>query len=278
MAALFASLSMSSKENYPVGYSATVVNTFKKRSAFEKGRFLIPHLKETDYLLDCGCGPGSITLDFASILEKGKVIGVDFESSQIEYAKQLRKEKKISNTEFRVADILNLPYANNTFDVAFTNGVLWTFQEILQALEELKRVVKPGGIIACREPSFEGLLYYPESKVFEKAFYLQKRSLDALGNRRNLGKELSMYFSKAGLSDIQLSVSCDIYSSPEKRKLIAAYSIAAWNEAPWAHYIHEKSWATHDDIKEFKDEFLAWEKKDGAFISAPWFEAIGVVS
>lgn len=115
---------MSSKENYPVGYSATVVNTFKKRSAFEKGRFLIPHLKETDYLLDCRCGPGSITLDFASILEKGRVIGIDFESSQIECAKQLRKKKKTSNAEFCVADILNLPHANNTFDVAFTNGVL----------------------------------------------------------------------------------------------------------------------------------------------------------
>lgn len=278
MALLFVSLSISSKENYPVGYSATVVNTLKKRSAFEKGRFLIPHLKETDYLLDCGCGPGSITLDFASILGKGRVIGIDFESSQIEFAKQLMKEKKISNAEFHVADILNLPYGNNTFNIAFTNGVLWTVQETLQALEELKRVVKPGGIIACREPSFEGLLYYPESKVFEKAFHLQKRSLDALGNKHNLGKELSIYFSKVGLNDVQLSVSCDVYSSPEKRKLIAAYRIAAWNEAPWAQYIHEKSWATHDDIKEFQGELLAWEKKEGAFISAPWVEAIGVVS
>ncbi|MCB1072045.1 MAG: hypothetical protein KDK96_02975 [Chlamydiia bacterium] len=46
---------MSNKENYPVEYSATVINTFKKRPAFEKGRFLIPHLKETDHLLDFGC-------------------------------------------------------------------------------------------------------------------------------------------------------------------------------------------------------------------------------
>lgn len=278
MVALFVSLSMSSKENYPVGYSATVVNTFKKRSAFEKGRFLIPHLKETDYLLDCGCGPGSITLDFASILKKGKVVGVDFEPSQIECAKQLMKEKKVSSAEFQIADILNLPYKNNSFDVAFTNGVLWTIGETLQVLEELKRVVKPGGIIACREPSFDGAQYYPESKIFEKAFHLQNRSLDALGNNRNVGKELSAYFSKVGLKDVQLSVSCDLYSSDEKRRLFADYWINAWNIAPWAKHIREKSWASLNEIKEFQQEFLAWGKKEGAFISAPWFEALGTVS
>ena len=49
---------------YPVGYSSSVVNALKKRSAAEKAHFLLPYLKETDHILDCGCGPGTITLEF----------------------------------------------------------------------------------------------------------------------------------------------------------------------------------------------------------------------
>lgn len=269
---------MFSRNKYPVGYSSTVTNTFKKRSAFEKGRFLIPHLKETDHLLDCGCGPGSMTLDFASLLKKGRVSGIDLEPSQIEHAKQLMKERALSNAEFQKGNILNLPYKDATFDVAFTNGVLWTLESPIKALDELLRVVKPGGIIACREPSFDGLLYYPESKLFEKAFNLQLRSLDELGSYPNIGKELFSYFSEVNLQNTQVSVSCDVYSSSKKRKQIAQYFIAAWDEAPWSKHIREKSWASEGEIKELQQELLCWEKKPGAFISAPWFEALGFVS
>ncbi|MCB1084610.1 MAG: hypothetical protein KDK60_00750 [Chlamydiia bacterium] len=82
---------MSSKKEYPVGYSKTVVQTFQRRSAHEKAAFILPHLKEDDHLLDCGWGSGSITLDFAQILKVGRVQGVDIEPSQIEHSKQLKK-------------------------------------------------------------------------------------------------------------------------------------------------------------------------------------------
>ena len=170
------------------------------------------------------------------------------------------EERKISNAEFQAADIFNLPYKNDTFDVAFTNAVLWTLEKPLQALEELKHVVRPGGMIACREPSSEGVLYYFESKIFEKTLTLQFRSQDALGCDRNIGKKLFFYFSEVKLYNIQLSVSSDVYSSPEKRSLLGQYSISAWNEAPWAKHVREELWATEEEIKGFQEELLRWEK------------------
>jgi ubiquinone/menaquinone biosynthesis C-methylase UbiE len=126
---------MSNKENYPIGYSSNVIQHFLKRSAQNDAGFLIPYLKEENILLDCGCGPGSITLDLASILSQGKVIGIDMESSQIERAKSLAKERNIQNAKFQTADLLHLPFENNTFDVAFTHAVLWTIRDFFRLLK-----------------------------------------------------------------------------------------------------------------------------------------------
>ncbi len=72
--------------------------------------------------------------------------------------------------------------------------------------------------------------------------------------------------------------SSDVYSSSEKRRQLAQYSISAWKEAPWAKHIREKSWASEEEIKEFQEELLRWEKRTGAFVSATWCEALGYVS
>ena len=268
---------MSNNSEYPIGYSSSVVNIFNKRSAAEKARFLLPYLKETDHLLDCGCGPGSITLDFASLLSEGFAKGIDIEPSQVKYSKKLMEERKVQNAAFQTANILNLPFEDDAFDVAFTHAVLWTVKDPFAAIQELKRVVKPGGIIASREPSSEGLLYYPESKVFEKALRLQFQAQGALGSDRNLGKKLSYYFSQANLNEIKLSVSSDVYSSPEKRHQLAQYSIAAWSDAPWSEHIRAMSWASESDITSFQQALLDWQGSEGAFVSATWCQAIGQV-
>jgi ubiquinone/menaquinone biosynthesis C-methylase UbiE len=83
------------------------------------------------------------------------------------------EERRVQNAAFQKADILNLPFEDDVFDVAFTHAVLWTVRDPFSAIQELKRVLKPGGVSASREPSSEGVLYYPESEVFEKALRLQ---------------------------------------------------------------------------------------------------------
>lgn len=266
---------MSNKDSYPIGYSDAVVQTFKKRSAFDKGCFLIPHLKETDHLLDCGCGPGSISLDFATLLPKGRVTGMDIEASQIQEAEVLKGERGVTNATFIQGNITALPFKDHTFDVSFTNAVLWTLSDPIPALKELIRVTKPGGLIACREPSAEGILFYPESSIIRKSLELQCKGQAALKCDRNLGKKLATHFSSLELKDVDLSVSSDVYSSLERRELLANYSISAWKEAPWAKFLLEHQWVTPEEIQSFEEELIKWQKTPGAFISATWCEALG---
>ncbi|MCB1110486.1 MAG: methyltransferase domain-containing protein [Chlamydiia bacterium] len=267
---------MSSK-GYPIGYSSSVVQAFQKRSAQEKAGFLLPHLKGYESLLDCGCGPGSITLDFASLLPQGSVCGVDIEPSQVEFSQKLMEERKIHNASFQTADILNLPFEDNSFDVAFVHAVLWTLEDALSAIRELMRVVKPGGLIASREPCMESVIYFPESKPFEKAFSLQFRAQGAMGCDRFVGRKLSFCFSQLGLQEIKFSISSDVFATPERRRYLADYAIAAWREAPWSQYIRKHSWASEAEIQSFEQALREWQEAEGAFMAASWCEALGRV-
>ncbi|MCB1084609.1 MAG: class I SAM-dependent methyltransferase [Chlamydiia bacterium] len=83
----------------------------------------------------------------------------------------MKKDRGIENADFKQGSILNLPFPDKTFSVAFTHATLWTVSDPIAALQELTRVVKPGGIIASREPSSEGLLYYPpKTPSFKRLF------------------------------------------------------------------------------------------------------------
>lgn len=268
---------MSNNSEYPLGYSSSVVGALQKRSASKAAAFLFPYLKETDHLLDCGCGPGSITLDFANILSHGSVMGVDIEQSQIEHSKNLMMERGIQNADFIMSNITKLPFEDHSFDVAYTNAVMWTLADPVAPLTELKRVVKPGGIIACRELCSKVPIYYPESEVLSKALLLQFRAQTALNCDRRFGKKLPFYFSNIGLKNIEFTISSELFHTLEEKRLVAEYFVSSWNETPWSKYIRLKSWATEAEINAFQQAFLDWEGKSGAFLSPLWCQAIGRV-
>ena len=85
----------------------------------------------------------------------------DYDPSQVEGAKVLFESRLVAippNIEFRTADALDLPFDNETFDVVFGMVVLhhverrdWQFRNIPKALDEIRRVLKPGGCFCYTE-------------------------------------------------------------------------------------------------------------------------------
>src|SRR5438067_12665250 len=73
----------SAREVYTHGYCERVVGLMARRSLTGTLGFLLPHLKPGMRVLDCGCGPGSITADVAELVAAGQVIGVDIEPGQV---------------------------------------------------------------------------------------------------------------------------------------------------------------------------------------------------
>src|ERR1700736_1012174 len=72
--------------------------------------FLAPHLRGGMRLIDCGCGPGSITVDLAQAVAPGAAIGIDLRENALTHGLRLAAERGIANVAFSAASIYRLPY------------------------------------------------------------------------------------------------------------------------------------------------------------------------
>jgi len=127
--------------------------------------------KKGDAVLDCATGTGDLAIAFKKRVQYGRVVGTDFVPEMIELAR-----KKSPRIEFEVADVTQLPYANDTFDVASISFGIRNVGDPRKGISELARVVKPGGRVIILE------FGQPRGRAFG-AFYdfYRKRILPRLG-------------------------------------------------------------------------------------------------
>ncbi|MEZ4972325.1 MAG: arsenite methyltransferase [Cyclobacteriaceae bacterium] len=103
-------------------------------------------IKEGDVVIDLGSGAGNDAFVARSVVgENGRVIGVDLTEKMIDKARENAKKLGLSNVEFRLGDIENLPIAGNTADVVVSNCVMNLVPDKAKAFEETYRVLKQGG-------------------------------------------------------------------------------------------------------------------------------------
>ncbi len=64
-------------ERYSMEYGPTARNLMESRSAESHAEFFLPYLREGIDVLDCGCGPGTISVKIAEMVTPGKFVGID---------------------------------------------------------------------------------------------------------------------------------------------------------------------------------------------------------
>jgi ubiquinone/menaquinone biosynthesis C-methylase UbiE len=101
--------------------------------------------KNTDTVLDVACGPGIIACEFAKIVSN--VTGIDLTPAMIEQAKMLQQEKHLDNVTWKIGDVLNLPFNDNSFSMVVTRYSFHHLIEPKKSLEEMKRVCSSNGKI-----------------------------------------------------------------------------------------------------------------------------------
>ena len=114
-------------------------------------------------VLDCATGTGDLALEFKKTVgPEGQVIGTDFCPEMMETAPAKSEAKKL-HVQFEVADAMNLPYPNHTFDISSISFGIRNVDDPSIALKEMARVVKPGGKVMILEfgqpKGFMGVLY-----------------------------------------------------------------------------------------------------------------------
>ncbi|TGR24281.1 MULTISPECIES: class I SAM-dependent methyltransferase [unclassified Mesorhizobium] len=97
-------------------------------------------------ILDVGCGTGSLTFELAKSAELASIEAIDFSPVFVEAAKRRLADPRI---EIQQADATALPFADNAFDRALALLVLHFVPEAGKAVAEMRRVTRPGGVVAA---------------------------------------------------------------------------------------------------------------------------------
>jgi ubiquinone/menaquinone biosynthesis C-methylase UbiE len=143
------------------------------------------------HLLEIGCGMGYDSLEF---LKRGvRVTATDLTPSAVAITRQHFEIERVRAEEVRTANALNLPFADSSFDAVWANGVFHETGDTRGAVQETRRVLRPGGraIIShfYRKPSWMYLLHhfgrenieYEEEDPPVNEFYTEHQILDFFG-------------------------------------------------------------------------------------------------
>ncbi|MGH9666537.1 MAG: methyltransferase domain-containing protein [Bryobacteraceae bacterium] len=196
-------------DTYTPGYGAAIVNFMAQRTAETHAGFFLPQLKPGWSLLDAGCGPGAITLGLARTVAPGQVIGIDVEDSQFGNAREQAQLEGLP-VEFRKASVYHLPFPDGSFDAVFSHALLEHVSDPAAAVLELRRVLKPGGLIGLRAGDLGGLLIDSASEGPAQAFgaYL---AIQKNGSRDpNVGRKLGRLLRNAGFAVQKVTASYEV--------------------------------------------------------------------
>ncbi len=130
----------------------------------------IANFKEGEKVLDLGSGSGMDT--FITALKVGKsghVTGIDMTDEQLEKATRLAQEGNLENIEFTKGYLEKLPFADASFDVVISNGVINLCPDKEKVFAEVARVLKPKGRMAIADIVTEKQL--PENIICDSTLW-----------------------------------------------------------------------------------------------------------
>lgn len=258
-------------EKYTPGYTKNATNFMENRTAQTHAAFFLPSLKAGMNLLDCGCGPGSITAGFATLVNPGTVIGIDLEISQVQTAQNLAKEQSIKNLKFQAGSTYNLPFNNESFDAVFSHAMLEHLQEPQKVLQEIWRVLKPGGVIGLRTPDWGGFLITPAHPELEQAISYYKMVQQKNGGNPYIGRHLGTFLKQAGFTQIQATASYECY---QNLSVIAEYLALRIESSEKIDQAIEQNWTDAKTLKKMSQALREWSQHSEGMFAQAWCEAV----
>ena len=211
---------------YTHGHSAAVLSAHSRRGAADSAAYLLAHLRTGMDLLDVGCGPASITADLAERVAPGRVVALDAAAGALEAARATLRERGLSEqVEVTCGDVMALPFEDASFDVVHAHQVLQHLADPVGALAEMRRVTRPGGIVAVRDAVYSAMTWFPEPAGMEQWRSVYMATARANGGEPDAGSRLLSWAREAGFTDVTASASTWCYATPADR---------AWQSQTWA--------------------------------------------
>ena len=168
-------------------------------------------LARAEKVLEAGCGTGALLPELISVTtmhHPARVYGIDVDRLFLSQASEHAPQARLAQ-----ADVLALPFATGSFDASLCHFFLLWVNDPLKAIEEMRRVTRPGGpVLALAEPDYGGRIDYPQP--LSQLGDWQQASLRAQGAEPQIGRRLAALFHGAGLQSVETGVLGGQWSRP----------------------------------------------------------------
>lgn len=151
------------------------VISFRRHKAWRKFTMEKMGMRPGDTAIDLCCGTCDWTISMAKASESGHIVGLDFSEGMLKVGREkVAMQGLDEQIQLIQGNAMSLPFEDNSFDYATIGFGLRNVPDYMQVLREMKRVVKPGGMVVCLDVSkptwqpFKGLYYFYFQKVMPR--------------------------------------------------------------------------------------------------------------
>lgn len=163
------------------------------------------------------------TVGLAERVTQGSVVALDISQDRLKLTEATMAEKGLSNIELMKADATDLhQFEGNSFDIVHAHQVLLHLSGPVKALQEMRRVLKPNGLLACRDSAMAG--WYPESEPITLGLGLHYKILRARGAEPQAGKLTHVRAHEAGFEWVKMEHSGAAWAQATREE------VKAWSE------------------------------------------------
>jgi SAM-dependent methyltransferase len=220
-------------------------------------------------VLDIGCGPGTITVDLARRVAPGEVLGIDLAAEVVAQAEAHGREAGVTNVRFATGDVYALDLEDASVDVVHAHQVLQHLGDPVAALREMRRVLRPGGLLAVRDADYGAFPGAPADERLDRGLALYHQVTARNGADADAGRHLLGWVHAAGFApaDVEVGSSTWTFADPDDR---------AWWCGLWADRVRSSAFAEQAVAYGLSDEtelaalaaaFLEWPRHpDGFFV------------
>jgi SAM-dependent methyltransferase len=253
----------------------TFEDLMRNRSATEYADFVLPWIGSQDRVLDVGCGPGSITLGLAKVA--GHVTGVDVDDAEFADARAYASAHDIDNVEFVEGSIYELDVLDASVDVCSLCSMMETLDDPLAGLAEVRRVLKPGGLIGASSIEYGGLILHGPGEPLLRRFYeLRLKLWEAQGDVHPYrGRELRGLLLAAGFDQVDAVTTYFSYGTEERVRTFGLGRAADCRDEWFVGGLTDHGFADREEIDTLEQAWLDWAESPDSFAAFAWGRATG---
>ena len=213
-------------------------------------------LADGDRVLDMGCGTGSLIFALRDFANVQSATGIDVTEAYVAAARARNSDPRFA---FDVGDARALPYPDSSFDRAFSLLVLQFIPEARKAVEEMRRVVRPGGTIAAAV--WDGYGGQPFARIiWDVAGVLDPALERPLFRPLNGPGEMEKLWLDLGLRDVEQT---SLLTRMEFQSFEDYWAPFASGEGPHGQYVVKLSSEKRDTLREHVRRAYVANRPDG---------------